>query len=107
MRRRLDGILAAKSINTHVDDSVVVASAALNWPTGPQGRAQRVRGGPGARPVPTAGLDALDTFDLDIVVSDVKHTVTVKRTGDASFDLVTTVVRPCQLRCASSPTALY
>ena len=26
---------------------------------------------------------------MDIVVSDVKYTVTVKRTGDASFDLVT------------------
>ena len=86
----LDGILAAKSINMHVDDSVVVASAAL-YRAHEACKAARLefeaaleRG-----QFSTNALDALDNFDLDIVVSDVKYTVNVQRTGDASFDLST------------------
>ena len=55
----------------------------------------------------TAALDAFDTFDLDIVVSDVKYTVTVKRTGDASFDLVTNGGPALAAKVREQPTALY
>ncbi|MAI24934.1 MAG: hypothetical protein CMN75_02780, partial [Spirochaeta sp.] len=86
----LDGILAAKSINTHVDDSVVVASAALfRAHEACKAARSEFESALERGQFSTAALDALDTFDLDIVVSDVKYTVTVKRTGDASFDLVT------------------
>ncbi|KAH8078525.1 acetyl-CoA carboxylase [Aureococcus anophagefferens] len=86
----LDGILAAKSINNKVDDAVVVASAAVfrAHETCKAARAEfeaaLARG-----QFSTAALDALDDFDVDIVVSDVKYVVNVKRTGASSFSLST------------------
>ena len=100
----LDGILAAKSINNKVDDAVVVASAAVfrAHETCKAARAEfeaaLTRG-----QFSTAALDALDDFDVDIVVSDVKYVVNVKRTGASSFSLSTNGGAPFAAKVREQP----
>ncbi|KAH8077533.1 acetyl-CoA carboxylase [Aureococcus anophagefferens] len=51
----------------------------------------------------TAALDALDDFDVDIVVSDVKYVVNVKRTGASSFSLSTNGGAPFAAKVREQP----